>query len=240
MLFNLALIPTIVFAIVTYVSAFKDGKPICDRYILNTYLYVLTYLFLMTYFVMLISQYPKLFKKVNLLHIIGVGLVNIGLLLAIYMLSPENYILKHFISVFFIAFSSFLLSFIFMYFDSKSILTAMVLSITLFVILTILAFKFQNLISSKISLVFLIVFILVVIAETIIGIFYPSSIFEKIIITVVLMFIGYLVLVKTKRMIENKEKCVMPDYVKGSIGFIMDIQSILVRILELKGSKRIR
>jgi FtsH-binding integral membrane protein len=78
------------------------------------------------------------------------------------------------------------------------------------------------------------VFLVLVIAELIIGLMYPSSMLEKIIILVVLMIICYLVLVKTKRMIENSEKCKTPDYVRESIGFILSFQNIILRILQLR------
>lgn len=238
MFHHLLILPTVVFAIISYNSAFENGKPTCDYYIINTYLYSLTYLFVMTYFISLITyQFPKLLKKVNIFHVIGVTIVNLLTFLAIVFMSSKQYELKHLLSLIYIATSSFLLSWLFMFFESKAVLSSVIMSIVLFIILTIFALKFQNLISSKLPLTFVIVFILMVISQFVIGILYPSSLLEKIIIVVVLMFICYLVLVKTKRMIENKEECETPDYVKESIGFIMSFKNILVQLLQLKSGK---
>lgn len=231
---HLVLIPTIVFAIITYLSAFKDGKPTCDKYILNTYLYSVTYLLLMTYFIMWIMHNPKMLAKINLIHFIIIIIAYIGLFFAIIYTSPQNFILKHILALFYVAVASFLLCMIFQYFDSKAVVSAGILSVILFVILSVLAYNFQNLISSKVSMAFFIVFILMAIAEFIIGLIYPSSMLEKLIILAMLMLICYLVLVKTKRMIENSEKCTMPDYVKESIGFLVSFQNILIRILGLR------
>jgi FtsH-binding integral membrane protein len=239
MLYHFLILPTIIFAVISYNFAFENGKPTCDHYILNTYLYSVTYLFLMTYFVTLIMyQFPKLLEKVNMLHVIGVTIVNLITFAAIVFMSSKQYGLKHLLSLIYIATSSFLLSWIFAFFDSKAVLSAVIMSIVLFVILTIIAFKFQDIISSKLPLTFVMIFILMVIAQFIIGILYPSSLLEKIIIVIVLMLICFLVLVKTKGMIENKEECKSPYYVKESIGFIMSFKNILIQLLQLKSEKR--
>lgn len=234
---HLVLVPVITFVIIVYLSAFKDGKPTCDRYILNTYLYSFTYLFLLMYFVLLAGKYPDILGKLDMMRVFGVVFLNMGLFLTIVLLPAEQYELKHVLSILFVAASSLLLNWTFMFYGSKTVLSAVIMTIVLFTILTIIAFRFQDLISSKVTLVFVIVFILLVIAQTIIGMLYPSSLFEKIIVTVVLMLVCFLVLVKTKAMIEHKEKCKAPDYVKESLGFIISFENILVQILHLKKNR---
>lgn len=239
---QLILVPTIIMSIITYVSAFEGGKLTCDRYILNSYLYTITYLFFMMYFVMAIMKYaPALLNSLNYTYIILFILLHLGAFLGVLFLPKEFALLKHIVGLLYIATAAVLLSIIFFFFDSKAIVTAVVLSIVLFVILSVLAFNFKDMISSKIPMAVFIVFIVMVIAEIIIGYFYPSSFLEKAIILVVLMLICYLVLVKTKKMIENEKDCEKlkgPDYVKESIGFILSFQNILIRILQLRGRRR--
>jgi competence protein ComGC len=69
--------------------------------------------------------------------------------------------------------------------------------------------------------------------------YYPNTLLEKGIILVVLMFISYLVLVKTKRMIENEKKCETegPDYVAEGTGLMLTFQNLFLRLL---GSKKLK
>lgn len=228
------LVPAIVFAIIAYLSAFKDGKPSCDNYIQNTYLYCVTYLLFMTYLIIAISRYPKLLSKLTLTHFILIIFVNFAVFMAIVFVSPERFVLKHVLSIFYIASASLILSALFAYFGSKAVVPAALSSIALFAILTFIAFKFQDWISSRLTMTFIIVFIVLAITEFIIGLMYPSSFIEKAIILAMLMLICYLVLVKTKRMIENSEACTLPDYVRESIGFIVSFKNILLRLLSLR------
>lgn len=231
---HVVLLPTIVVAIVLYVSAFKDGKPTCDNYIQNTYIYAIGYLFLLTYFVMWFAQYPTFLNKIDFINLMLVLLANVGLYFAILFIPSENYALKHVLSILYIASASFLLSVIFQFFGSDAVVFAAVITVIMFIVLSGLAFKFQSLISTRISLTLVIVFIVLLVAELLVGLYFPSSILEKVIILAVLMVVCYFVLVKTKRIIENSQDCDVPDYVKDSIGLILSFQNILLRILQLR------
>ncbi len=232
------LIPVIIAIIFTYNSATKDNKLTCDNYVLDTYLYTITYILMMTFIILYLTQHPNLIT-LNLVNIIIIIILHIVALLVILFVSKDYALLKHVLSLIFIITSSILLKFVFDYFGSKAVVFAIIVTIVLFVTLSILAWQFQNIISSKISLAFAIVFIILLIAEFMIGLFYPSSLLEKGIILIVLLVMCYLVLVKTKRMIENSKSCVPPpDYVKESIEFIISIENILIRVLELKGRKK--
>lgn len=235
---HIILLPTVSFAILTYVSAFKDGKPTCDKYILNTYMYSITYLLLLTYFVMLFAQYPKLIQDLNLLWFLFIALANIGLFFAIVYVSPQQYPLKHLLSLLYISSAGFLLSFVFALFGSKAVVYAAWVTVGLFILLSILAFRFQHMITSRVSLAMVVIFLIMILVELLVGMFYPSSRMEKAVILIVLMMVAYFVLVKTKRMIENKKTCETPDYVRESIGFIVSIQNIFVRVLRLGGRRR--
>lgn len=240
---HLFLIPLISIAIATYVSAFKDGKPICDNYVLNTYMYAVTYLFMLTWFTAWIMQNPKLLEKIDLIKLIVIFVVYIAAYFAVMLIPKEQVLLKHMASVLYIAVSSIFLAGVFIYFKTQSIMTAVIMSLVLFLALSVVAWKFQDMISSRVSLVFIVVFFIMILAEFVIGIFYPSTMLEKAIIVIVLMFICYLVLVKTKNIIENQASCLQekgPDYPKESIGLVLSLQNILIRILQLFGKRKLR
>lgn len=236
---QLLIIPVIAFCIITYLSVVKNGKLTCDNYTTNTYLYTITYLFLMNYFVALLMQHPKFLEQFDLTKMIIALIIQLSTLLAIIYVPGEYVLFKHLLSIFYISVASLLLCLLFMYFDSKSIKFAVISSIILFIILSVIAWKYQHILSSSVSIPFIIALFILLIAELIIGLIYPSSLLEKFVITAVLMLICYLVLVKTKKMIENSEHCETPDYVKESIGFIVSFENILLRVLSLIGKKRL-
>ena len=188
----------------------------------------------MTYFVMLIMQHPKMLLNIDYIKLIAIIVVNLVLLFAILKLPQTHVFLKHLISLAYVASASAILCLMFVFFDSKAVTTAAILSLVLFIILSVLAHNFQQLISSKISFAVFVTFILLAIAEFVVGMFYPSSLLEKALILAVLTVVCYLVLVKTKAMIEHQVTCTNPDYVKESIGFVVSFQNIIVRILQLR------
>lgn len=228
------LVPMIASAIVAYASAFEGGKPTCDRYILNTYLYAVTYVFAFFYVAIIVAGQPRILARMNFYTYIALIVANIASFLTILFVSPQRYVLKHFASAFYIVTAGGLFSIFLLIFGSKAVAHAAALSIALFAMLAIAAFKFQDWISSRVSIVFIAIFVLMAIAEFVVGLAYPSSSLERVIVFAVLMLICYLVLVKTKRMIENAEKCEHPDYVRESIGFIVSFQNIILRVLGLR------
>lgn len=241
---NVMLILLIISLILTYISAYKNGKPVCDRYILNTYLYMTTSLFLMMWMILMLAQTGIIAEWAMtssggtlIAAFIGILVFYFVSLIAILKLPKEHLLLKHIAHVAFISVTSVLLLYIVYVFDIKAIVTAVVLTVVMFVALSIMAWKFQSYLKSTISLPFLILFVVVVIAELIIGLIYPSSMLEKVIITIVLAFVCYFVLIKTKKVIENADACPnkeTPDYVKDSIGFVISFINMFIRILELK------
>lgn len=240
---HIILVPTIIIAIITYLSAFdKNGKPTCDRYILNCYMYAITYLFFLTYLITYLSANNFKITE-NMFFIIGAFILNIISFLSILWIPKDNVLVKHLLSLVFISTSSVLLYIIFSLFKLDSIVFAVVLTLVLFIIISLFAWKFQDYISSKLSWTFVIIMFVMIIIELIIGMMYPGSMIEKAVIFVVLMIMLYLLLVKTKRMIEDEKNCIQnkgPDYVKESVSLVVSVENILIRILQLKGGMRSR
>lgn len=236
------LIVPVLVSIILYKTAFKDGKPTCENYVLNTYIYSVFYLGLMAFFVAMVLNHTDLYNKyLGIRSLIVLLIAYLGLYFGILFIPKEKVLLKHIVSLVYIFVASILISSIFFIFFPRSIMLSIIMTFTLFVILSVMAWKFQKLISSSISLPLLIVFLLLVIAEFIVSLLYPGTLIEKAIILIVLMVICYLVLVKTKKMIENSASCEKnggPDYVKESMGFILSFQNLLLRILELFGKRK--
>jgi hypothetical protein len=72
-------------------------------------------------------------------------------------------------------------------------------------------------------------------------IFFPNSILTSIIIFIVLLALCYLLLVKTKAIIENSKTCkdeTHPDYVSEGLGLYLSFKNILLQILQLRSRRR--
>lgn len=221
--------------VITYSSAWKGITPICDRYVLNVYLYLITLLLLLNWFIMIIIKngYVKKIKP-DIGMIIIFSILYIGTFFGAIFIPKEWVFVKHLLALLYISLSSLVLAIIYEFYGIKSVVEAFIIVTVMFVILTIFAWKFQEYLTDKISWTFLILFILIIIVELIMDMYYPSSVLTKIVILVVVGLLCYLILIKTKKMIENSKTCVLPDYIKESLGFLIDIENIFIRILELK------
>lgn len=238
---HLLLVVPVLLAIVLYNTAFKDGKPTCDNYVLNTYIYAVFYLSLLGYFIALLMSMNIKWNQVGLGMWIFFSLVNIIAYLAIVLISKKQVLLKHLLSLVYILSGSVFLVLLFELFFPGSIILSIGLTFLLFMILSIIVWKYPAYFTSSISLPLFIVFFILIIAEVFIQVFYPGSILEKAIILLVLMIVCYLLVVKTKRMIEQEKTCVQddgPDYVRESIGLVLTIENMFVRILELLGKRK--
>ena len=236
---NVLFFVPLVCAIVIYTISFKEGKQVCDNYVLVSYLYALFYLSIVAYTI-------RGFIKSNMINL-SVGAL-IGTILAFFgiqilMLStPKEWVVwKHVLSVIFSALLGFLLSTFFSMYSISSVVPAVLATMVLFVALTLMAWKYQDSLASNLSWNMILLFLLLILTEFLVGMFYPNSLLEKGVILVVLMAISYLLLVKTKAMIENKKKCETeggPDYVNEGTGLMLSFQNLLIRILDLFGKRK--
>lgn len=228
-------------ALVIYMISFKEGKQICDNYILVSYLYALFYLALLSYFVTILLEYENKLDKIGGYGLFGILLLEIIAYVGLMFIPKEQILLKHFVSILYIIITSITLAVVFTLFVPGTLPFTLLMTMALFIILTLIAWKFQDKISSNITLIMLIVFILLAIIEFLISVFFPGSLLEKAIVLIVLLIICYLVLVKTKRMIENRDSCEKdggPDYVQEGTSLLLTFQNLLLRILQLFGKRR--
>lgn len=247
MLSAFILIP-IVLAIVIYMLSFKDGKQVCDNYVLISYLYALFYICLTAYIsIMAFVNYPAIFKYVvdkNLdLYVLSMVLLFVMILYLVVffvtiILPPRFLIAKHLLSILVVILGGILLSIIFVSFAPDAIFIALILTILLFLILTFVAWKFQDYIASSVNMVFFIIFLILILLEGIMLIFFPNSILTTIVILIVLSMLCYILLVRTKRIIENDKKCEIPDYVNEGLGLLLSFKNLFIQILELRSRRR--
>jgi len=238
---NILFVVPVICAILIYTISFQEGKQICDNYILVSYLYTLFYLSLVAYGIKFCID-TKLWNM-SLPAFLGVVVAFVVLQVGMIFTPKEWMIGKHLLSVVFSLVASLMFSTLFVWYVPSSIVTAVLSTLVLFVALTLIAWKYQDSIATNISWGMLIVFLAVILAEFFIGLYYPNTLMEKGIILVVLLLIGYLALVKTKNMIENKKKCESeggPDYVNEGTGLMLTFQNLLIRILQLGGKRKLK
>ena len=246
----LLIIIPLVLAIVIYMISFKDGKQVCDNYVLISYLYALFYITLTAYFTMMIflnmRHMIKFLDKQDfsfytyLAILVVISLIYFGLFVLTIALPKKFVSLKHILSLLVIFLGSIILAIIFFTYAPDAIFVALIMTIVLFVILTIIAWKFQDYISSKVNMVFLFAFLALVVIEFIVVLLFPNSIFASIIIFLVLLGLCYLLLVKTKKMIENSKTCkddMPPDYVREGLGLYLSFKNLLIQILQLRSRR---
>lgn len=239
----LVIVPLLV-AVLIYIVSFKNGKQVCDNYILSSYLYALFYITLTAYLsFMIFLQYSNMFeflqeKDTNTYMYIVLAFIittiYVGLYTVVLLLPKEYVITKHLLSLIVILLGSIILSSVFITFAPDALGIALLLTVALFVVMTIIAWKFEKYISTQIPLFVLIVFIILFIIEFILLVFFPNSIITTIVIGIVLIIVSYMLLIKTKLLIENSKTCYIPDYVSEGLRLLLSFQNMFLHILELR------
>jgi hypothetical protein len=248
-MFQFAIVVPLIVAVIIYLVSFKDNKQVCENYVLASYLYALFYITLTAYLSFLIFlHYPYILKFIvkkdlgfySYLGIfIFISILSFVLYLTTIMLPKKYVILKHILSLIVILLFSIMISVIFITIAPNELGIALILTVMLFVILTIIAWKFQDYIATKIPLLVFFIFLILIMVEAIMIYYNPNSIITTFIIGFVLVVLSYLLLVKTKKMIENAKECKdTPDYVSEGLGFWISFLNIFTQILELRIRRR--
>lgn len=248
---QLLIVIPLILAIIIYMVSIKDGKQVCDNYILISYLYALFYICLTAYIIVLVFiNSPEIMKYViglklewytYIAFILVILILYVALFLITILLPKKFVILKHILSLIVILLGGIILSIVFITYAPDAIYIALIMTIIVFILMTIIAWKFQDYISSKIPFIVIILFFILILVEFVLLMFFPNSILASIVIFIVLLMLCYLLLVKTKRMIENSKKCKddgLPDYVREGLSLLLSFQNILLQILQLRSRRR--
>jgi len=219
------------------INSFKNGKFTCNKYILNTYLYiVITFniLILMT----LSMEYKDIDFRMSGWTLFGLFLISIGCIILMNKINSERVILKHLIWLIFVL----ILGYIFypMYIKSnKGVVTsAMITTLSIVVILSIIAYVKPEWISLSMGPVLLIGLIGVIIFELLLLFVFQNQlsknpwIFRASSYFVIFLFMGF-ILYDTKRLQINAKECVKADYIQESLHLFLDIFNIFIRLVGL-------
>lgn len=234
-------------AIVIMLSAFKlkenDLSFTCNRYILNTYLYVfLSFLIIAVLLVTL--EHKRVEYLPTLSGFFGLFLLSLAVLIFTMMVDPRNTgttILKHLLWLGFVLILATLFYPMYRSFtDNKVIISAIVTTLSLVLILSVVAFARPDLISFSWGPVLFTILVTVIIFEIATMLLVPklrfnpkSKLFKAIAYIVIILFMFY-ILYDTKMMTVRAKTCNNnADYINESLHLFLDIFNIFVRILSL-------
>ena len=218
-------------------NSFKDGKHTCNKYLLNTYLYiVLTFniIILLT----LGLEYGNFEYRMNLLTLIGLFLVSIACIFFMHSIDPEKVVLKHSVWLVFVLILGLIFYPLYLTSDKGVVASAMFTTLCITVFLSVLAYLRPEWISLSLGPILLLGLVAVIILELTLLIVFrnqlgeKSHIFRAISYFVIFLFMGF-ILYDTKRLQMNAKSCVKADYIRESLKLFLDIFNIFVRLVGL-------
>ena len=219
-------------------SAITDGQFVCNRYILNTYLYIILTLNLLALQV-LIMEYNNITFLPTLLLFFGIFILILISIVAMHKIRPQQIVIKHIVWLMFIVLMGLLFYPMYsLYTNRKGYIAAtMLTTILLFIGLSVVAFIRPDLISLSWGPVLLALLIGVIVLEVFMliinkGYTTSSKWFRLISYFVVGLFMVF-ILYDTKRLQINAKKCVVADYISESLKLFLDIWNIFIRLLSL-------
>lgn len=237
-----------VVSIILMMTAFENrNKTIgftCNKYILNTYLYVFLS-FAITSLVVTTAEYNKVKFVPSMGVFFGLFLLSLAFLIFTHMVIPQttgNVILKHILWLGFILILALLFYPMYSSFkDSRIVISAIVTTLLLVLILSIFAFKKPELISLTWGPILFTLLVTVIIFEIATMLLVPklrfnpkSNLYKGVSYFVILLFIFY-ILYDTKMMTIRAKKCNNnADYINESLHLFLDIFNIFVRMLSLQ------
>jgi hypothetical protein len=251
----------IISTIVAQITSFKDKKPTCESYVLNTYIYLTCALSLLISLVMIFNMtmpnYLLYLSNIFLLLIIIQTLLSLLFIYLIHTIPSTDVIKKRVVWMLFILnFSLLLLPFIQMTIltgNEDIILSSIFITFAIVAALTLLIYVSPDLIIKNTQswtpyiLIALIGLILANLLPMIFCAFGKCNLvtlnkwYYYLAVVGIILFI-FIILYKTKKVVENSEKCKTPedaDYIKESTGLFISIINLFMDIVSARSRRRI-
>lgn len=240
---TLGIIAILAITIMNY--AIKGNKFTCQKYILNTYIYIL-----LAFVIMALICFGLEYKKHNYLvsgyQFLALFLISIGFLIASMSIDRTRLVLKHLVWLAFILCIGYIFYPMYVYAKTQKVLLESLLTAILLVIfLSIAVFVKPDIVSLSIGPV---LFWLLVggIILSLVNMFFmrrnPESQYSYFRL-LSYFFVGLFtvfILYDTKRLRINAQTCIEKigaDYIKESLSLFLDILNLLIRIISLKGGR---
>jgi hypothetical protein len=252
----------IISSVVALISSMKDGKPTCEKYVLNSYLYLTVSISLL---ICLILLFNMMFPNYTLQFFAGFGLIiSIALLFSsflfiylIHTISPLDVVKKRLVWILFITnFALLLLPVIqlgFMMNQHSLLMSTLFLVIGIVALITLITYFNPDFIIKNTAgwtpyvIAGLLILILAHLIPLILCRFFIScnldfmnSYYYYLAIAGVILF-TFIIIYRTKIIVENAGKCKSPqdaDYIKESSGMLISMINLFLDILRVRQGKR--
>ena len=219
-------------------NSFKNGKFTCNKYMLNTYLYVIL-TFNIIAILCLSLEHFKIKFQFSLMQFLGIFLISLGLIISLGFIDAKYIVGKHLVWLLFILALGMIFYPMYNTFQEKSVvLSAILTTLLLTIILSVIAFLKPELISFSLGPILLMILIAVIIMEITMIIIYRKD-YSKIrgfyrgfCYFVIFLFMGF-ILYDTKMLRIRAKSCINADYIQESLNLFLDIFNIFVRVLGL-------
>ena len=233
-----ALLVLIVLLFSIALNSFDKGLFTCNRYILNTYLYVILTFNIIALFCLSLEHNNTAYR-LSLWHFLGIFLITIGLIFLLHSINPKNVIFKHIVWLILILCLAAIFYPMYSHFEDKSVvLSAAFTTIVLTLVLSAIAYIKPEWISLKMGPILLFLLLAVIIMELSLLFIYRKdyskirNVFRAVSYFVIFLFMGF-ILYDTKMLQIRAKQCVNADYLNESLKLFLDIFNIFVRILGL-------
>ena len=230
------LLSVVILSYAIYKNAYINNKLTCNKYILNTYLYIILSLVLVSISVLVVDkfQFVNHIRYGNYMTFFIFLFLTIGSLLLTMYIPSHNTIFKHVSWLSFVILIGLTLFPIYKLTQQSAVLSStLITTLSIVVILSLVAFYKPELISLSWGPILLILLVSGIIFR--IGLMFLSNVktYNKWSIILSYGFIvlfSFLLLYDTKKIQINSMKCKNPDYINESLGIFLDIINLFSNI----------
>jgi hypothetical protein len=219
-------------------NSFEKGKFTCNRYIMNTYLYVIL-TFNIIALLWLSLEHNGISINFTLWQYLGLFLITLGIIWVLLTVNPKFVVPKHVLWLIFVIGIGTLVYPLYNSFSDKNIvLSAALTTILLTLVLSAIAFIKPEWISLSMGPILFFLLLAIIIMEITMLIVYRKNyrqirgMFRATSYFVIFLFIGF-ILYDTKMLQIRAKQCVNADYLNESLKLFLDIFNIFVRVLGL-------
>lgn len=233
-------IASLVLLLLTYRSAFdpKTQKPICNRRVLNTYLYVfsmIAVLALSTMAFLPLTEVPP-----SLVLFILLAIVEFAAFVGILLVDARHVFIKNVLLLVWTILAGYFYSLLVNYTDSSILIFALVAVLLIFVVLTWFAYQFEELLLKSHERILNYLILGAVIVYIVTSLFMPfNSTFMFLLSGFLVVLITASVAFKAKE-IKNKEcsEVAPPDYPRDAATILIDLRVLFNLITSMVRSRR--
>lgn len=224
----------------TFIDAFKNGQFTCNKYILNTYLYVLLSFLFLSMTILLLNYFKVKFVNHPMLFMIGSFLITLLCIIGIGFISPKKVILKHIVWLVCLASIGFGAYPLFEIIKTQDILAALITMVFMVAGLSAYTFMYPDTISLKwgpalfyalIGLILFEIISLLVVKDK------NRPLLFRILSGIFVVLFSIYLLYDTKKMKVAARKCNEstnpPDYIRQSFNIFYDMYVILINLLSV-------